>query len=183
MTRGRVSPRLAPRVSERRGHSGETAMPEVDAATLVARIHAAPIRLVLAITGGGSRAIAELLEVPGGSRTLLEAVVPYSSAALEDLARRRARTVFFRSNGPCDGDGCVFARLPIAHRRHHERAHLRCHRPRLHRQPGQRPAEAGAASRSCRMADRLRRRRGIPLSWRKGGAIASRKKRWRLGSC
>ncbi len=60
-------------------------MREVDAASLVALIHDAPIRLALAITGGGSRAIAELLEVPGGSRTLLEAVVPYSSAALEDL--------------------------------------------------------------------------------------------------
>jgi nicotinic acid mononucleotide adenylyltransferase len=59
-------------------------MAEVDTATLVAAIHEAPVRLVLAITGGGSRAIAELLEVPGGSRTLLEAVVPYSSTALED---------------------------------------------------------------------------------------------------
>src|SRR4029077_12143673 len=57
-------------------------MPEVDIASLVGQIHAAPIRLVVAITGGGSRAIAELLEVPGGSRTLLEAVVPYSAAAL-----------------------------------------------------------------------------------------------------
>jgi nicotinic acid mononucleotide adenylyltransferase len=58
-------------------------MTEVDTATLVSRIHAAPMWLVLAITGGGSRAIAELLEVPGGSRTLLEAVVPYSPKALE----------------------------------------------------------------------------------------------------
>jgi nicotinamide mononucleotide (NMN) deamidase PncC len=51
---------------------------------LIRRIHASPLRLVLAITGGGSRAIAELLETPGGSRTILEAVVPYSSAALVD---------------------------------------------------------------------------------------------------
>ena len=47
-------------------------------------IHAAPVELVLAVTGGGSRAIADLLELPGGSRTLLEAVVPYSAAALSD---------------------------------------------------------------------------------------------------
>ena len=47
-------------------------------------IHAAPVELVLAVTGGGSRAIADLLEVPGGSRTLVEAVVPYSAAALSD---------------------------------------------------------------------------------------------------
>lgn len=39
--------------------------------------------MVLAITGGGSGAIAELLSVPGGSATVLEAVVPYSAAALE----------------------------------------------------------------------------------------------------
>jgi nicotinamide mononucleotide (NMN) deamidase PncC len=51
---------------------------------LVERIHAAARPLVLAITGGGTAAIAALLEVPGGSATLLEAVVPYSSAALQD---------------------------------------------------------------------------------------------------
>jgi nicotinamide mononucleotide (NMN) deamidase PncC len=57
----------------------------VDLDTLVRRIHAAPVQFVLAITGGGSRAIAELLERPGASRVLLEAIVPYSSAALVDL--------------------------------------------------------------------------------------------------
>ena len=36
----------------------------------------------MAATGGGSRAIADLLEVPGGSKTLLEAVVPYSAPAM-----------------------------------------------------------------------------------------------------
>jgi nicotinamide mononucleotide (NMN) deamidase PncC len=49
---------------------------------LVQQIHDAPTRIVLAATGGGSRAIADLLEVPGGSRTLLEAVVPYSAPAM-----------------------------------------------------------------------------------------------------
>ena len=49
---------------------------------LVERIHAAPGRVVLVVSGGGSRAIAELLEVPGASRTLLEAVVPYCEEAL-----------------------------------------------------------------------------------------------------
>ena len=41
--------------------------------------------MVLAITGGGSRAIADLLAVPGGSRTLLEAIVPYSAEALAEF--------------------------------------------------------------------------------------------------
>ncbi|MBN1393494.1 MAG: CinA family protein, partial [Pirellulales bacterium] len=48
---------------------------------LVQLIHDSPGRVVLAATGGGSRAIADLLEVPGGSKTLIEAVVPYSASA------------------------------------------------------------------------------------------------------
>lgn len=38
----------------------------------------------MAVTGGGSGAISELLRVPGASRTLFEAVVPYSASALRD---------------------------------------------------------------------------------------------------
>jgi nicotinic acid mononucleotide adenylyltransferase/nicotinamide mononucleotide (NMN) deamidase PncC len=52
------------------------------AGQLVERIHGANARFVLAVTGGGGRAIAELLQVPGASRTVLEAVVPYSEAAM-----------------------------------------------------------------------------------------------------
>ncbi len=47
-------------------------------------IHDSPGRVVLATSGGGSRAIAELLEVPGASRTLLEAAVPYSAPAMAE---------------------------------------------------------------------------------------------------
>jgi hypothetical protein len=39
---------------------------------------------VIAVTGGGSGAISVLLQTPGASRTILEAVVPYSFAALVD---------------------------------------------------------------------------------------------------
>jgi hypothetical protein len=49
---------------------------------LVVQIHAAPGQMVLAVTGGGSAAISGLLTVPGGSRTLLEAIVPYSAESL-----------------------------------------------------------------------------------------------------
>jgi len=49
---------------------------------LIEQIHDSPTRIVLAATGGGSRAIADLLEVPGGSRTLLEAIVPYSASSI-----------------------------------------------------------------------------------------------------
>lgn len=44
-------------------------------------LHQLPGKLVLAVTGGGSQAIAALLEVPGASRTVLEASVPYAAEA------------------------------------------------------------------------------------------------------
>lgn len=49
---------------------------------LVRHIHDASARIVLAVSGGGSRAIADLLEVPGASRVVLEAVVPYAEASM-----------------------------------------------------------------------------------------------------
>src|SRR5262245_12551570 len=52
---------------------------------LIEQIHASGRRVVLAITGGGSGAIGELLRVPGGSRTLLEALVPYESTSLTEF--------------------------------------------------------------------------------------------------
>jgi hypothetical protein len=64
-------------------------MAEVAPDVLITRFHGAPVRAVIAITGGGSQAIGQLLEVPGGSRTLLEAVVPYSAAAMEDWLRAK----------------------------------------------------------------------------------------------
>jgi nicotinamide mononucleotide (NMN) deamidase PncC len=50
--------------------------------SVVAQVHVSGRRLGLAITGGGTSAIAELLRLPGGSRTLVEAVVPYDLRAL-----------------------------------------------------------------------------------------------------
>ena len=49
---------------------------------LITQIHAAPTRLVLAASGGGSGAISAILTVPGASRTVLEAVVPYCEPAM-----------------------------------------------------------------------------------------------------
>jgi hypothetical protein len=49
---------------------------------LIAALHHAPYRWVLALTGGGSGAGAQLFSVPGGSRTLLELLVPYHEQAL-----------------------------------------------------------------------------------------------------
>ncbi|HVT29124.1 MAG TPA: hypothetical protein VHE81_14005 [Lacipirellulaceae bacterium] len=50
----------------------------------IERIHAAGKPFVLAVTGGGSGAISSVLEVPGASGSVLEAIVPYASTALAD---------------------------------------------------------------------------------------------------
>lgn len=63
-------------------HSRVTMNPVWNA--LITTVHASEYQCVLAITGGGSTAIGQLLEVPGASRTVLEAVVPYASTALAD---------------------------------------------------------------------------------------------------
>lgn len=52
--------------------------------SIIAEIHQAPHRLALAITGGGSAAISRLLGVPGASRTVLEAIVPYHPQSLAE---------------------------------------------------------------------------------------------------
>ncbi|KGK98325.1 hypothetical protein LI82_11460 [Methanococcoides methylutens] len=56
---------------------------------MVMHIHEQPCRIVLAITGGGVGAIEQLLKYGGGSATLLEATIPYSSKALDDLISRK----------------------------------------------------------------------------------------------
>jgi nicotinamide mononucleotide (NMN) deamidase PncC len=52
---------------------------------LIQKLHAASLQLVLQVTGGGSLAISDLLTIPGGSKILLAAGVPYSAAALQQL--------------------------------------------------------------------------------------------------
>ncbi len=51
---------------------------------LVQEVHARSQPFVLAVTGGGSRAISALLTQSGASRTVLEATIPYSAGALRD---------------------------------------------------------------------------------------------------
>jgi hypothetical protein len=50
---------------------------------LIAALHGSGRKAALAITGGGSGAVGELLRVPGGSRLLIEAQIPYDALALE----------------------------------------------------------------------------------------------------
>jgi len=49
---------------------------------LISTLHASGRKAALAITGGGSGAVGELLRVPGASRLLIEAQVPYDEQAL-----------------------------------------------------------------------------------------------------
>lgn len=60
-------------------------MAATDRLTLIDLIHDAPLMIVMAITGGGVASISDLLSVPGASRTVLEATVPYAASALSDL--------------------------------------------------------------------------------------------------
>ena len=94
----------------------------------VERLHATPTMAVVAVAGGGAQAISWLLGPPGASRTVLEALVPYSSASLRDLlgydprqvvspetAQSMARTAYQRARilGPAGtplvGVGCTAA--------------------------------------------------------------------------
>jgi hypothetical protein len=56
---------------------------------LIARLHDAGPRCVLAVTGGGAGAAAWLLSVPGGSRSVLEVLVPYGEQSLCDFLGHR----------------------------------------------------------------------------------------------
>jgi nicotinamide mononucleotide (NMN) deamidase PncC len=58
--------------------------PEPHWSRIVGDIHASGRQLVIAVTGGGSGAISRLLQTPGASRSMLEAIVPYSNASLAE---------------------------------------------------------------------------------------------------
>jgi nicotinamide mononucleotide (NMN) deamidase PncC len=83
----------------------------------VERIHASPTMAVVAVTGGGVQALGWLHGVPGASRTMLNALVPYASSALTEFlgyepgpvaapatARAMARTAHERAHHLA-GDG------------------------------------------------------------------------------
>jgi nicotinic acid mononucleotide adenylyltransferase len=48
----------------------------------VRALHQSPVQIVAALSGGGTLMLGDLLTVPGGSRTLLEATVPYSQESV-----------------------------------------------------------------------------------------------------
>ncbi|MFZ2499477.1 hypothetical protein [Methanosarcina sp.] len=53
------------------------------------QVHESPCKAVLAITGGGAEIIGELLRHGSGSATVLDAVVPYSTGAMDRFLGRK----------------------------------------------------------------------------------------------
>jgi hypothetical protein len=122
----------------------------MDSATrrLIEAIHASPHKYVLALTGGGIQAAAMLLNVPGGSRTLLEAVVPYSDRSLidflgfrprsfcsSDTARAMARRALERARWLAPGEeliglGCTASLVSDRPKRGEHRFHVAAHSER-----------------------------------------------------
>ncbi len=70
-----------------------------DWTSVLEQVHDAPQMFVLSVTGGGTGAIGRLLRVPGASRTLLEARVPYAAAALADWLGRPPEQACSRRTG------------------------------------------------------------------------------------
>jgi nicotinic acid mononucleotide adenylyltransferase/nicotinamide mononucleotide (NMN) deamidase PncC len=115
---------------------------------LIEALHAGPYRYVLAVTGGGTGAVAAMLSVPGGSRTILEAVVPYHEQALADFLGHKpeqscsAATASAMAERACDrarwlacgdavaGAGCTASLATDRPKRGEHRFHLAVHTDR-----------------------------------------------------
>ena len=110
---------------------------------LVQQIHESPSRFVLAISGGGSGAITALCQTPGATRTLLEAIIPYSSESMTEwlggkpdrycsagTARRMAMVALLRANllddtdAPRAGVSCTASLATDRPKRGEHRAHV-----------------------------------------------------------
>jgi hypothetical protein len=123
------------------------AMTPSDAAwrQLISALHGSDRKAALAITGGGSGAVGELLRVPGGSRLLIEAQVPYDERALAaflgfapaqacnaDTAIAMARAARVRAAGLASPDdelvglGATAALVSDRPRRGEHRFHIAC---------------------------------------------------------
>ena len=50
-------------------------------------IHEGPYKLVFVSSGGGTKAISDLLKVPGASQTILESYIPYSRTSMDEYLK------------------------------------------------------------------------------------------------
>ena len=51
----------------------------------VEAVHASPVRAVLHVSGGAAQSMGWIMSVPGASRTLIEARVPYQRESMMDV--------------------------------------------------------------------------------------------------
>jgi nicotinamide mononucleotide (NMN) deamidase PncC len=113
-------------------------------ASFIAQIHDTPVMAVIVVTGGGAQAMADILAVPGASRTLLEALIPYSekslteflgslpgqavsaetAAALAQAAYRRATALREDASVPVIGLACTAALVTDRPKKGDHRAHI-----------------------------------------------------------
>jgi hypothetical protein len=110
---------------------------------LVQAIHDAPHRLVLVTAGAGTQALSDLLGVAGASRTVLEAIVPYSEASFDEFLGQKpqqyvaAETAHFLAgraftrarwleaeNNPTIGLACTATIVTDRPKRGEHRAHI-----------------------------------------------------------
>src|SRR6056300_1142614 len=54
-----------------------------DYSKIIEKIHSSPFRFVIVSSGGGTNAISEILKIPGASKSVLEAYVPYARESLD----------------------------------------------------------------------------------------------------
>ena len=76
---------IIPRRLRDSGESRYTRRMDESTRHLIQAIHDSPPRGVFAAAGAGSRALADLLGVPGASRTLLEALIPYAADSFDEF--------------------------------------------------------------------------------------------------
>jgi hypothetical protein len=114
---------------------------------LAQAIHDAPPRLVLVTAGAGTQALAWLLGVAGASRTLIEALVPYDAAAIDDFLGQRpgqyvaaatgalmagramSRGRWLRPDATVVGAACTATIAPDRAKQGEHRAHVTTWRP------------------------------------------------------
>ena len=141
---------------------------------LVQTIHDCPTQLVLVAAGAGTQALSDLLGVAGATRTLLEALIPYSEAAFnnflgqkppqyvaDETARLLAGRAFTRARWLNPGDqrvmglACTATIITDRPKKGEHRAHLAtwqpsrliCHRIHLHKGARDRAGEENVVSR------------------------------------
>lgn len=170
---------------------------------LIQAIHDSPPRTVFAAAGAGSAALADLLGVPGASRTLLEALIPYAADSFDeflgvrpdqyvagDTARRmagralaRARHLRELETWPLIGLGCTATIVTDRPKKGDHRAHVATWTPSelraysLHLEKGARDRAGEEALVSALLLNALAEASGVagrlPLSLRSGDRLAS----------